>query len=371
MFHVSLVGRKALSVEIYRQMRDGVLTGRLRPGDRLSASRELARTLGVSRMTVTVAYERLLAEGFATSRVGDGTFVSRHASRPGRDAGRDAIESPLRPQCVWQSISLPTAFAQPAVFDFRTGIPDASLFPHTTWRRLVGRTLRAGALTAGYGDSAGRLDLRQAIAAHIGVSRGVVVSADDVTVTNGTQQALDILARVLLAAGDRVAVEDPGYAPPRRLFEALGARVVGVPVDHEGVIVKAIPRRVRLIYVTPSHQYPLGVSMTLLRRQALLAWADRHNAAIIEDDYDSEFRFGGRPLESLHTLDRSRRVLYVGSFSKTLSPSLRLGFIVVPRALRSAVHRAKFVADWYTSTLEQAALARFIEEGGLLATSAD
>jgi GntR family transcriptional regulator/MocR family aminotransferase len=191
----------------------------------------------------------------------------------------------------------------------------------------------------------------------------VTVSEADVTVTNGTQQAVDVIARVLLAPSDRVAVEDPGYWPPRRLFETLGARVVGVPVDREGLIVQAIPRRVRAVYVTPSHQYPTGVSMTLPRRQALLAWAERHDAAIVEDDYDSEFRFGDRPLEPLRTLDTNGRVIYVGSFSKTLLPSLRLGFLLAPRSLHAAVHRAKFLADWHSPTLPQYALARFIEDG--------
>jgi GntR family transcriptional regulator/MocR family aminotransferase len=206
--------------------------------------------------------------------------------------------------------------------------------------------------------------LRSAIARHIGIARGVEASAEDVTITNGTQQALDIVARALLEPGDRVAVEDPGYEPPRALFNALKMRIVGVPVDRDGLVVEAIPRRVRLVYVTPSHQYPLGVSMSLARRHALLAWAERNDAAIIEDDYDSEFRFGGRPLEPLQTLDTAGRVIYVGSFSKTMLPTLRLGFVVTPRSIRSAVHKAKYVTDWHTSMLVQTALARFLDSGG-------
>ncbi|WP_292167326.1 PLP-dependent aminotransferase family protein [Mesorhizobium sp.] len=178
--------------------------------------------------------------------------------------------------------------------------------------------MRSGETTAGvYEHPAGHHDLRIAIARHIGNSRGIRASADDVIVTNGTQQALDVLARVLLAPGDGIAVEDPSYGPPRRLFKALGIRVIGVPVDRQGLVVDALPRGIRAVYVTPSHQYPLSVTMTLSRRQALLAWAERNNAAIIEDDYDSEFRFGGRPLEPLQTLDAKGRVVYVGSFSKT------------------------------------------------------
>jgi GntR family transcriptional regulator/MocR family aminotransferase len=170
----------------------------------------------------------------------------------------------------------------------------------------------------------------------------------------------------LLAPGDRIAVEDPGYTPPRRLFESLGARVVAVPVDGEGIVVEKIPRDACAVYVTPSHQYPLGVAMTLPRRQALLAWAGRSRAAIIEDDYDSEFRFGGRPLDPLCTLDTAGRVIYIGSFSKTLLPSLRLGFIVAPSSLRAAIHKAKFVCDWQSPPLAQVALARFIHDGGFI-----
>jgi GntR family transcriptional regulator/MocR family aminotransferase len=170
--------------------------------------------------------------------------------------------------------------------------------------------------------------------------------------------------RALLAPGDRVAVEDPGYRPARWLFASLDIRVTGVPVDAHGLVVDALPGRARLVYVTPSHQYPLGVSMGLARRRALLAWAERNGAAIVEDDYDSEFRFGGRPIEPLQTLDTTGRVVYIGSFSKTMLPTLRLGFVVTPPSLRAAVHKAKQVTDWHTSTPVQTALARFIDDGG-------
>jgi GntR family transcriptional regulator/MocR family aminotransferase len=344
-------------------MRRAILDGRLRPGDALPPSRELARTLSVSRMTVTVAYDRLAGEGFVASRVGSGTFVGEHAARA-RGDGADRGEGVLRPRPFWASVPLPAALPPPP-FDFRTGVPDAALFPHRAWRRCMARALRAEGAAAGrYGDPAGHPELREAIARHIGLSRGVEASAGDVTVTSGTQQALHVVARVLLAPGDCVAVEDPGYAPARRVFEALGLRVVGVPVDREGLVVDALPRRVRLVYVTPSHQYPLGVTLSLARRQGLLAWAARHHAAVVEDDYDSEFRFGGRPLEPLQTLDATGRVVYVGSFSKTMWPTLRLGFLVTPPSLRAAVHRAKYTTDWHSPTLAQAALAAFLAEGG-------
>ena len=363
--HISLVGRRNLSVEIYRQVRDAIVNGTLRPGDRVPPSRELAAALDVSRMIVTIAYERLSAEGFVVSRVGDGTFVRPHLVQRQKAFGRRQGGGALRARREWQSIPLPTAFARPAAFDFRTGIPDRSLFPQTVWRRLLARTLRASCETGGpYGDPAGHPDLRAAIARHVGISRGVIVSPDDVTVTNGTQQALDIIGRILLGPGDGIAVEDPGYVVPRRLFRAMGSRVVGVPVDREGLVVHKIPRNVRAVYVTPSHQYPLGISMTLARRRSLLAWAERHDGAVIEDDYDSEFRFGDRPLEPLRTLDMAGRVIYVGSFSKTVLPALRLGFMITPPSLGSAVHAAKFLSDWHSPTVLQLALAEFLETGG-------
>lgn len=363
-FHVSLVGRKDLSGEIYRQVRRAILDRRLRPGDRLPPTRELARSLLVARATVTVAYERLAAEGFVAFRQGAGTFVGELEVRAGRDKTAHRSSGVLRPRQIWQSIVLPTTFYRPARFDFRTGLCDASLFPDRAWRRAVTRALRSSATTAGaYEQPAGHSDLRAAIARHIGISRGVEASAEDIIITNGTQQALDLLARVLLAPGDGIAVEDPGYKAPRQLFKALGLRVLGVPVDREGLIVDALPRGVRAVYVTPSHQYPLSVTLTLPRRQALLSWAERNNAAIIEDDYDSEFRFGGRPLEPLQTLDANGRVIYVGSFSKTMLPTLRLGFLVTPPSLRAALHKAKFVSDWHSSVLAQAALAHFIDDG--------
>ena len=364
-FHVSLVGRDDLSGEIYRQIRQAILDGRLRPGERLSATRELAAALTVARSTVAIAYETLVAEGFATSRTGAGTFVSHQLEglRPASKAGRSTSRA-IRVRKVWQTILLPPSFLDAVRHDFRAGFPDASLFPHRIWRRVVAEALRSREMTAGvYEHPAGDRDLRAAIARHIGISRSVSGSPDDIIVTNGTQQALDIIARVLLEPGDVVAVEEPGYLPPKKLFRALGARVVGVPVDSEGLVVETLPAEAKVVYVTPSHQFPLGMAMSLSRRRALLAWAERCNAVVVEDDYDSEFRFGGRPLEPLQTLDTTGRVVYVGTFSKTLLPTLRLAFMVVPPSLREVTYKAKFVTDWHTATIAQNALARFIDEG--------
>jgi GntR family transcriptional regulator / MocR family aminotransferase len=366
--HISLVGRKDLSGEIYRQLRRAILDGRIRVGSALPPSRVLAERLSVARTTVTVAYDRLISEGFVESRIGAGTFVSPQAIRPARTGVRPERPGVLRPQPVWQQFGLSTAFANRARIDFRTGLPEASLFPTQRWRRLMARATAAEEVAAGvYGHPAGHRGLREAIARHIALSRGVQTSADDITITSGTQQALDIVIRVLLRPGDQVAVEDPGYTPPRLLLRAQGMRVIGVPVDREGLVVDAIPRSARMVYVTPSHQYPLGVPLSLSRRLALLRWAERHNAAVVEDDYDSEFRFGGRPIEPMQTLDPAGRVIYLGSFSKTLLPTLRLGFVVAPLSIRDAVHKAKYVTDWHTSLLAQETLAQFIEEGGFAA----
>ncbi len=360
--HVSLVGRRDLAGEIYRQLRAAVLDGRLRGGEPLPPTRELATRLSVSRTTVGVAYDRLIGEGFATARMGSGTFVSRYlAPECGRRKPRGGA---LRPQRIWDGVPLPMELRRPAEFDFRPGIPDSSLFPYETWRRLLTREFRPISVGGGtYGDPAGHPGLRAAIARHVGISRGVHADADDVVVTNGTQQAIDLVARVLVAPGERVAVEDPGYGPPRRLLASLGLRVEGVPVDGEGLVVDAIPPETRLVYVSPSHQFPLGLSMSLRRRIGLLEWANQTGGAIIEDDYDCEFRFGGRPIEPLHMLDAHGRVIYVGSFSKSMLPTLRLGFLVAPVSLRRALKAAKYLADWHSPVATQAAMAQFLASG--------
>ncbi|WP_067170129.1 MocR-like pyridoxine biosynthesis transcription factor PdxR [Microtetraspora niveoalba] len=380
-FHVSLAGRGDLTARIYRQFVDAILDGRLRPGERLPPTRELARRLEVSRNTVALAYERLASEGFLEGRAGAGTFVTGKAlpgGAAGGGTGRNAKAATGRPRRrtgagggvvtprrLWRELPDPIAReAGPApAYDFRVGTPDPRLFPLATWRRLVAGELRLSVIEAGYGDPSGNARLRTAISRYFGISRSIRAEPDDVLVTQGAQQALDLLARVLIEPGDHVAVEEPGYPPARLLFRSLGARVTGVPVDSEGLDVAAIPATARLVYVTPSHQFPLGTPMSLERRAALLAWAERRGATVIEDDYDSEFRFGGRPLEPLQSLDRAGRVVYVGSFSKTLLPMLRVGFLVAPPSLLPALRKAKRLADWHGDPVTQAALARFIDEG--------
>ncbi|MBB2941574.1 GntR family transcriptional regulator/MocR family aminotransferase [Actinoplanes lutulentus] len=357
-------GAGGTTAAVYRALRAAVMDGRAPAGHRLPATRVLAADLGVSRGSVAGAYERLTAEGYLTARVGAGTFVAEaHTGdlpvRPRAD--------PLRPHDAWTFTPLPTSGESAAPrYDFRTGIPDPRLFPFDTWRRLVGAELRLRANDPGtYAEPSGHPALRAAIARYLGYSRSVRTTADDVVVTNGTQHALDLIARVMLRPGDVVAVEEPGYPPARRLFASLGVRVAGVPVDDEGLVVADLPDDARLVYVTPSHQFPLGRVMSRERRSELLDWARCRRAAIVEDDYDSEFRFSARPLEPLCTLDRNGRVLYVGTFSKCTIPALRTGFVLVPPGLRPALIAARQLSDGYGQTATQAALARFVDDGEL------
>jgi GntR family transcriptional regulator / MocR family aminotransferase len=362
-FHVSLTGRDDLTGQIYQQVKAAVLDGRLRPGDPLPPSRELARRLEVSRNTVSAAYDRLTAEGFVEARTGSGTFVL--------DPGFEQPPQPangkgLRPKAVWNELSAPGPDVPSMPFDFRAGIPDVRLFPYATWRRLLARQFTpSGIGSLAHDGAAAHPGLRAALARHVGVARAVRATADDVLVTNGAQQAVDLISRVLLEPGDVVAVEDPGYYGPRHNFASHGAQVVGVPVDAEGIVVDQIPSSARIVYVTPSHQFPLGMAMSLPRRTALLEWAERSGAVVIEDDYDSEFRYAGRPIEPLQNIDRTGRVIYVGSLSKVLLPSLRLGFLIAPPSLRPALLAAKYVTDWQSARPIQGALAELIDSGQL------
>ena len=361
----SLDGPGEKTTRVYRALREAVADGRLPAGHRLPATRVLAADLGLARNSVATAYERLVAEGYLFSRVGAGTFVA-----PVRDevAPPRPPADPLRPRPGWTFTPLPaSAEVPPPRWDFRTGLPDARLFPFDSWRRLVSAELRLRANDpAGYAAPSGHPALRAAIARYVGYSRSVRAAEEDVLVTNGTQHALDLIGRVLLRPGDVVAVEEPGYPPARRLFASLGARVVGVPVDDDGLVVEALPGAARVVYATPSHQFPLGRAMSLGRRHALLEWARGRQAAIVEDDYDSEFRFSARPLEPLYSLDTAGRVLYVGTFSKTMLPTVRTGFVLTRMVeLRAALVAARQLGDGYGQVAVQAALARFIDEGQL------
>lgn len=362
--YVSLTGERNISGQIYRQLRVAIFDGRLIAGQALPATRELATDLKVSRNSVLAAYSRLSEEGIVISRVGAGSFVAPDIVVDPLEQ-RGQIDTPLRPRAFWRNFSETEYFDKaPAAFDFRTGSPDHSMFPFPTWRRLVMDELRASNRHTGeYGDPGGHFALRSAIAWHSSLTRGVRSAPGNITVTAGTQQALDLVARVFVERGDCVAVEEPGYPPVRQLLESYGARVTGVRIDDKGLDVTALPANARIVYLAPSHQYPMGISMPLDRRRAVLEWAEEHNAIVIEDDYGCDYRYGGRPVETLQSLDSSGRVLYIRSFSKTMLPSVRLGFIVAPSPLTPALHRAKFVGDLRCPLTTQSALANFIDSG--------
>ena len=363
--HVSLdgPGDPTRVARIYRALREAVLDGRLAPGDRVPATRDLARQLGAARGTVTAAYDRLTAEGFLETRPGSGTYVAEVSLnvRPGE--GRRARPGAVRALPIWDTRPESPSTRRRRLHDLSIGLPDPALFPLEIWRRLVSAQLRRSRLEEATYGSRGSFRLRSEIARFLGLSRSVVAAADDVVVTAGAQQAIDLVARVLVAPRSVVAVEDPGYAVVHRLLETHRAVVRGVPVDAEGLVVDALPHDARLVYVTPSHQFPTGVAMSLGRRVALLRWAVEHDAVILEDDYDSEFRFADQPVEPLQSLDRDGRVIYVGTFSKSLLPALRTGFLVPPRSLTPALREAKRVTTWEGDLTTQGALAEFLAEG--------
>ncbi|MCF7533733.1 PLP-dependent aminotransferase family protein [Pseudomonas petrae] len=364
--HIVIEGRKDLAHQVYEQLRDSIVSGRLAAGVQLPPSRLLAAQLGLSRKTISDTYSRLTYENYLVGKVGSGTFVNAlSAYSPPRPAPSELASAHI--VAKWERISLPLRHPTRAGtlrYDFLGGATAKTQFPHDEWRRCVHHAVRQMSTERGfYGQPEGLPALRAAIAGHIAFARGVRCVAEDVVVCNGAQQALDLIARVLIEPGSRVAVEDPGYTPARQLFTAQGAEVTGVPVDSEGIIVEQIPGDVCAIYVTPSHQMPLGMPMSLARRHALLEKARRIGAIIIEDDYDSEFRYEGRPTDSLQSIDEHGVVAYVGTFSKTLLPELRLGYAVLPAAILEAVIKAKQLTDWHTSTLPQWALSKFISEG--------
>ncbi|MBI2218298.1 MAG: PLP-dependent aminotransferase family protein [Candidatus Rokubacteria bacterium] len=370
-----LDGDGALGQRIYGALRRAILAGELRPASRLPATRTLARELGVSRNTVLGAYDQLLAEGYASGRRGSGTYVAtalpdpllRPAPRPAQRVGvRVPRLSAYGRRVARASAIPPLGGAEPSLrWDFRYGIPAVADVAQGAWRRVLARRARIASLpTMTYGPPEGSPALREALADYLRRARGLACDPGQIVIVNGSQQAIDLAARVLLDAGDRVAIEEPQYQGARRIFLAAGARLDLVRVDGEGFDVARVPARgVRLAYVTPSHQFPTGVVMSLGRRLALLEWAWRAGAIVLEDDYDSEFRYEGRPIEALAALDGAARVVYAGTLSKVLFPALRIGYVVLPQPLVAAFRAAKWLTDRHTPTLEQEALAAFIAEG--------
>ena len=361
---------------VYHALKSAIRSGRLGPTARLPSTRELAADLGVSRNTVMLAYEQLAAEGYVVSRDRATTAVvgtvpppmTRASARP-RMARAPRTSTYARRLSRDPAVPSPDASAARSIprYDFRYGTPALDEFPREIWRRLLAaRARRTSRDAVGYASPRGYGPLREALAEYLRRARGVSCDAGQILIVNGSQQAFDLAARVLLDPGDRVVVEEPYYPGATAPFEAVGARLVRIAVDAEGLDTARLPppgAGVRLAYVTPCHQFPTGVIMPLERRLALLDWACRVGAWIVEDDYVSEFRYEGRPLEALQSLDRDGRVIYVGTFSKTLFPALRLAYLVLPRPLVRPFTAVKWVTDRFSATLAQQAVADFITSG--------
>ncbi|HUN45522.1 MAG TPA: PLP-dependent aminotransferase family protein [Stellaceae bacterium] len=361
-----------LQEQIAAYFRAAVLGGRLRAGTRVPSSRALASDHGVARITAVQAYDRLVAEGYLVARAGSGLFVAdsvpEHLARPAPVPRRERAGRP-------PELKRPRPPAMPArpleVLPLSAGIPALDHFPWSDLQRITARIHRERPVAAlGYCDPRGEGLLRQAIADYLGAARGITCTPEQVLVVAGSQQGIDLAARVLASPGEQVWTEEPGYPAGRAALQAAGLEVVPVPVDDEGVDVAAGMRlapRARLALVSPSHQYPLGVPLSLGRRLALLDWAVGAGAWIVEDDYDGEYRYSGRPLAPLHTLDHGNRVLYLGTFSKVLAPGLRIGYLVVPLAVMDRFVALKAASDRHAPALTQRVLARFMTEGRLAA----
>lgn len=364
-----------LHQQVYRQLRQAILSGRLPSGQRLPASRALAKSLGLSRTTVTQGYDQLISEGYLQTRPGSGTYVCDQLPEILLEAesveqpSKSVVDIPLSAYGQRVHRSPQRHFENPSEISFRYGHPALDLFPVELWRKLLSKHCRATNQWLNYTDeSLGYQPLREAIADYLKRARAVCCTADQVLITNGSQQALSLITQLLVNPDDSVAIEDPGYRGARYIFRASGAKLLPVGVDREGLMIEALidhSETPRLVYVTPSHQFPTGALLSLPRRLALLQWADKTGALIVEDDYDSEYRYGGRPIPSLQGLDSQASVLYVGTFSKVMFPSLRLGYLVLPESLVAVFGKAKWLADRQPPTLSQYALAEFIAAGHL------
>ncbi|MBW1245188.1 PLP-dependent aminotransferase family protein [Pseudomonas tolaasii] len=385
---IELDRRQGLTRQLYEALRQRVLDGRLVSGTRLPATRDLAAALSISRNSVVRAYDQLYAEGFIESRVGDGTYVAqlptakklstklstglstglspalstKWAHLP-EDLDNEVIHSGGLARIKTHHLALPPAGPPRA---FRVGVPAFDLFPFEVWAKLNGAFWRNPDLELlCYGDPAGDARLRGLIAAYLRSSRGMQCAAEQIVITSGAQQAISLCAQLLVEPGDGVAVENPGYRAAGHAFALAGAKLHGVPVDSDGIECQVLNtlEDCRVAYVTPSHQYPLGVVMSLARRLELLAWAERTGGWIIEDDYDGEYRYSGAPLSPLAALDRSGRVLYVGTFGKVAFPALRLGYLVLPAGLVDAFSRRRAVDMRHSEVSTQAVMAEFMAAG--------
>ncbi|KFE55449.1 PLP-dependent aminotransferase family protein [Pseudomonas syringae] len=388
---IELDRRQGLSRQLYQALRVRILDGRVGSGTRLPASRDLAASLGISRNSVMRAYDQLYAEGFTEGRIGDGTYVARLTGQV------SAVKKLSTKVSTGLSTSLPTGLstniAESAGFStdevihssaiellkqhhlsrpsssgpraFRVGVPAFDLFPFEVWGKLYAAFWRKPDLAVlGYGEAAGFRRLRELIAVYLRTSRGLQCSAEQIVITSGAQQAISLCAQLLLEPGDGVAIENPGYRAAGHAFAVAGAKLQGVAVDEEGMRVAQVEQSdCKLAYVTPSHQYPMGVVMSLARRLELLAWAQKTQGWIVEDDYDGEYRYSGAPLAPLAALDRAGRVLYVGTFGKIAYPGLRLGYLVLPVELVEPFSQRRAVDMRHSEISTQAVMAEFIAAG--------
>jgi GntR family transcriptional regulator/MocR family aminotransferase len=373
-FRPVAVGRP-LATWLYEELRAAILDGRLKPGTRLPSTRQLAAQHSLARGTVIAAFEPLLEEGYLESRQGSGSYVA--ANLPDRfftaARGQPQHSSPMPSEAAlskWGTqltATFPPRTGKEMGPPFEANLPALDLFPIALWARLAGRRIRQCThRLLGEGEPAGYRPLREAVADHLGSARGVKCSADQVIIVSGTQQTLQLVARLVLDPGDRVWIEDPGYIGALAAFNAAGAEIIAVPVDAHGMEIdrgQRLAPSAKLAYITPAHQFPLGVSLSLERRLALLRWAQHAKAWIFEDDYDSEYRFTGKPLPSLQSLDASQCVIFAGSFNKMLFPTLRLGYVVLPPKLVEPFIHARSMTDRFAPVLDQATLCDFFTEG--------
>ena len=359
---------KPLYQQIYDSFRSRIIRGELRAGDLVPSSRELARELRISRLPALTAYAQLLAEGYFESRAGAGTFIS--SSLPNRSTGSSPSAARGQRLLSAHAAALPK-YERPSWAEslgpFQVGQPELQKFPIEIWLKLIARYSRRMRLKAlQYGDAMGLPELREAIATYLRTSRGVRCEAQQIMIVSGSQQALDLATRVLLEAGSAAWVEEPGYWLVHHVLKAARCRIVPVPVDAEGLNVSAgikLNRNARAAFVAPSHQYPLGVTMSAARRLQLLEWAQRSRAWIVEDDYDSEYRYGNLPIASLQGLDGNGRVIYIGTFSKVMFPSMRLGYLVIPVDVIERFAAMRQVMDICPTHITQAVMSDFIREG--------
>lgn len=359
------VAQTPLHRQLYEQLRQAILDGRLAAGTRLPSTRTLARALSISRTVTSAAYDELFAEGYLEGRQGSGTYVERNLLLLPQ-LNRRLPDAPPR----WLEKAAPLAIEEPVVpqaIVFQLGVPSLSSLSPRIWRE-VWKTVSHCPPPNNYGPVHGEPALRTALAAYLGRSRGIACTPEDIIITAGAMHALDLILRATLSVGDAVGFEEPGYPAARHIVLARGGRIVPVPVDDDGMQVDLLPQGLEaplLVYTTPSHQYPLGTRLSVARRLALLTWAQANDSLLIEDDYDSEFRFDTSPLPALASLDDAGRVAYIGTFSKVLTPVLRIGYLVVPPLLRERIGLIKQLTDEQVSWPLQQMLAAFISEGHL------